>query len=83
MFNLERDNQFIFMQFTGLADRDGKEIYCSDVVSVVNNGEQGAGEFMNVVVVWHKSGWLPFLHISASMPVEVLGNIYENPELLK
>ena len=65
-----------YMQFTGLTDINGVEIYESDIVLY--------GTYRNKTVVeWNDglTGFYPLLsHNSA--PIEVIGNIYESPELL-
>lgn len=78
----------IFMQFTGLLDKNGKEIYEGDVVKIdftgMKNGEKKWSE--NFEVKWtgerYEAGnWSLFDHCKYTR-VEVIGNIYENPELL-
>jgi uncharacterized phage protein (TIGR01671 family) len=66
--------EYELMQFTGLLDKNGKEIYEGDILK---------GRF-NGVVEWtnecakYNNGWSSFWDNS-----EIVGNIYENPELLK
>ncbi len=71
-----------FMQCTGLKDKNGKLIYEGDVVK---NG------LHNNLVEWFKGGfWLNGFINGAKWNIhqchqilEVIGNIYENPELLQ
>ena len=73
----------VLMQYTGLKDNNGKEIYEGDVVSF------GKGQSLDVIE-WNNEygGWEPWVvNIEGfdtfnSYPCTVLGNIYENPELL-
>lgn len=63
------------MQFTGLLDKNGREIYEGDIVK--NDKWNGIG---NGIVQWDKIGWgCDYYFLTKG---EIIGNIYENPELL-
>ena len=81
------------MQYTGLHDKNGKEIYEGDIVKV--NGWNGK----NIIKYYKEwagfgldgSDWkMSYIHTpfedsrkGFNVEYEVIGNIYDNPELLK
>ena len=77
------DEEIILMQYTGLKDKNGKEIYEGDIVE--NN-------YIKWVIDWYEGGvylkqigkeyntwWIGGEYEHS----EVIGNVYENPELIK
>jgi uncharacterized phage protein (TIGR01671 family) len=74
--------RFVYQQFTGLKDKNGKEIYEGDVVEWTD----GTGERAQIVWSEGDAGFFeePILNgfSHAHHGYTVIGNIYENPELL-
>jgi uncharacterized phage protein (TIGR01671 family) len=84
------DEYYEFMQYTGLMDKNRKDIYEGDIVKLSKENRKLLG---NIGIVKFKSG-----EFSIESPefehhddirlrkfythLEVIGNIYENPELL-
>ncbi len=69
------------LQYTGISDKYGKYIYDGDVVkTLAGNGfiEWRKGCFH---ICWNKNAGTT-LHDTLPKYMEVIGNIYENPELL-
>lgn len=93
-------DETILMQYTGLKDKNGKEIYEGDIVIV--RGEEGRVTWMDregtehqcldcgiadvefYEGMWYLNGEVNnALYDLKEMEIEVIGNIYENPELIK
>ena len=84
------EGEFELMQSTGLVDKNGKEIFEGDIVNIT----KGFDNFMDEVfydeelcsirLKGYSNDYCDFADwIREGFEFEVIGNIYENPELLK
>lgn len=75
-------------QYTGLHDKNGKEVYEGDIVRILGGEyEQGFYEWDETVQIKDLiyDGFNLMMTISqiGNQAIEVIGNIYDNPELLE
>jgi uncharacterized phage protein (TIGR01671 family) len=75
LFNHQETDNIEIIQFTGLLDKNGKEIYERDIFAPLYNR-------IRPFVVEFQDGAFNCARYSVKNS-EVIGNIYENPELLK
>ena len=85
---MENPSVYELMQFTGLYDKNGKEIWKGDIIDsssskeiVVYNEERARFEMQSINDVVPIKVFLKGQNEVDN--IEVLGNIYENPELLE
>ena len=94
-----RPDKFEIQQFTGLKDKNGKEIYEGDITNSIKRGVAHGPEreYIKEAEVWYSTEDLQYVfgkycnngyawHYSMAddlFDFEVVGNIFENPELLK
>lgn len=67
------------MQYTGLKDINDKEIYEGDIVK----GKHLIGEWIAKVDMLPTGVWYGGARFTEVATPEIIGNIYENPDLLK
>lgn len=86
-------NEVVLVQYTGLKDKEGREIYEGDIVRVSDDygntdfTEGGIGTVcgMEDLFMWYIDGDVHngLYDVNQSSYIEVIGNIHENPELLE
>lgn len=82
------DSGYVLMQYTGLKDKNGKEIYEGDIIRGVNGSINGVPCAWNGGVISYGDGnhnvplWGTLEQQDSTHWFEVIGNIYENPELM-
>jgi uncharacterized phage protein (TIGR01671 family) len=90
--------EFALMQYTGLKDKNGKEIYEGDVVRYKYDCDSPWAANAVGTISWQSTGfhlscfkgeyglvqgWLVSIPHADGKLLEVIGNVYENPELVK
>ena len=90
---LARPNEYVLEQFTGLHDKDGKPIYEGDITNYGiiewcdclnwdGGGSTHPGFYFKDKYEGYDKGGLSY-HYGFDKDIEVIGNIHQNPELIK
>jgi uncharacterized phage protein (TIGR01671 family) len=87
---VEPDDRCILMQYTGIKDCNDKEVYEGDIVHVTDSFYGDDKVYKGVVKFAGGYYWIegrgirssPLGWIISSDDIEVVGNVFENPELL-
>lgn len=88
MTNEPYPNEYVLMQFTGLKDKNGKEIYEGDIVTNYYNEvasivwDEDTASFIFFTKEAKIKNWMNWKS-TLDRSAEIIGNIYENPELFR
>jgi uncharacterized phage protein (TIGR01671 family) len=79
-----REPRYVIQQYTGLKDKNGKEIYEGDIVSgEFYDTEYHHSETIKAEVVFNNGAFNISIREWHKPSLKIIGNIFENPELIK
>jgi uncharacterized phage protein (TIGR01671 family) len=81
--DLSEQDEIILMQYTGLKDKNGVEIYEGDILkgTLENHAVVDVNSYFGLTNYGLSSDYP--MHLTGQEEREIIGNIYENPELLQ
>ena len=91
--SLREDSAYILMQYTGLKDKNGKDIYDGDIIFIKGETKlldiKGKVEYSNILAQFIITNTGNIVNEAEPLgdyeeeDIEKIGNVYDNPELLE